>query len=278
LNNLRKAYRLSKTVITASMEHDVAGQAAQLSYYTLMALFPFLTFVLALFSYSPVSGADALTALSEYLPDNAYVTLESVVQETVNSRNGAILSLSLLSTLWLTSSGVDTIIKGLNKAYQVKEQRPFWKTLLISAMSTIFLAVCMVLSLVLFVFGALIIEKVLTILYMTQFEAGLLGTIRFIAPLCFISLLMAGIYIFLPNVSLKFREVIPGAILATIGWFVLSLCFSFYVNNFNNYSVMYGSIGGVIVMLIWMYMTGLMVLLGGELNAAYNNGSFRKTA
>jgi membrane protein len=248
-------------------DDDVPAMGAQLTYYLILSFFPFLIFVFAVLSFSDITVSDAMDNISRVIPQLSDETIVDVFSELQKSRNGSILSIGLLATLWSASNGVNAIIKALNKAYDEEENRPFWKVRGISLIFTIILAVMLFLSLILLIFGKLIGE---TLYKLTQLPGNfevLWGIAQYVIPLITMVTAFVLIYKYTPNLRLRFREVLPGAIFATIGWVITSIMFSFYVNNFGNYTKTYGSIGGVIVLLTWLYLSSILIVLGGEINA-----------
>lgn len=263
-----KKMDLFQIMVCRFQDDDVPALSAQLTYYLLLSFFPFLIFVGTVLSFTSFSADEALLRLSLILPDMSNKTISDVFHEIEQTRSGSLLSIGLIATLWSASNGVNAIIKGLNKAYDQEEDRAFWKVRLLSIATTIVLAVAILLSFVMLVFGSKIGEW----LYVTARLPGDFSAVwtwaQYAVPLLVIWTMCCLIYSYLPNVRLKFREVIPGALFATIGWIVASLLFSFYVNHFDSYTKTYGSIGGIIVLLIWLYLSSIIILLGGELNAA----------
>ncbi|WP_036746101.1 YihY/virulence factor BrkB family protein [Paenibacillus sp. UNC451MF] len=263
-----KIMDLAQNLVCRFQDDDVPALSAQLTYYLLLSFFPFLIFAGTMLSFTSFSADDALERLSLILPDMSNKTISDVFHEIEQTRSGSLLSIGLIATLWSASNGVNAVIKGINKAYDQEEDRPFWKVRLLSLATTIVLAVAIMLSFVMLVFGRKIGER----LYETARLPGDFTEIwtwgQYAVPLLVIWTMFCLIYSFLPNVRLKFREVIPGALFATFSWIVASLLFSFYVNHYDSYTKTYGSIGGIIVLLIWLYLSSMIILLGGELNAA----------
>jgi membrane protein len=248
-------------------DDDVPAMGAQLTYYLILSFFPFLILVFAVLSFSDITMRDALDNIGRVLPQLSNATIVDAYSEIQKSRSGSILSIGLLATLWSASNGVSAIIKALNKAYDEEENRPFWKVRLISFIFTIILAVMIFLSLVLLIFGKLIGE---TIYKFTQLPGNfevLWGFAQYVIPLVTMVAAFVLLYKYTPNLRLRFREAVPGAIFATTGWVITSVLFSFYVNNFGNYTKTYGSIGGIIVLLTWLYLSSILIVLGGEINA-----------
>ncbi|MBM7567406.1 YihY/virulence factor BrkB family protein [Paenibacillus sacheonensis] len=267
----------SKHLYCRFQDDDVQAMGAQLTYYLILSFFPFLIFIIAVLSFADLTVSDVIERISPVMPDLSTKTITDVFQEIQNSRSGSLLSLGLLVTIWSASSGVSAVMKALNKAYDVEETRPFWKVKAYSLLFTVVLALVIVFSLVMLIFGRIIGD-------MLYKETRLPGNIdavwsiaQFALPILVMAVVFAALYLYVPNLRLRFREVVPGALFATFGWIITSLAFSFYVNNFGNYSKTYGSIGGIIVLLTWLYLSSIVIVLGGEINAVLHFDRHGKT-
>lgn len=238
-----------------------------MSYYLILAFFPFLIFLLILLSFTPITGDLALADLSRLIPRSSYEIIEDVVEQTLAAKRHTLLSFGFIFTLWSASSGVNAIIRGINKAYDEPETRPFWMITGISLLFTIGLVIIIILSLTLLVLGKLLGLMFFNYLGFSSFFTTSWGVFRYTLPLIVMLLVFAFFYRVAPNRKINFAEVLPGAIFSTLGWVAISWAFSFYVNNFANYSRTYGSLGGIIVLLLWLYISSIIILLGGEINA-----------
>lgn len=167
-------------------------------------------------------------------------------------------------------------MKALNKAYDKEETRPYWKVKGISVLFTIVLALMILISFVLLIFGRMIGEALYKWTRLPGNFDMIWGIVQYVIPLCTLAFAFALLYLFTPNQRLKFKEVIPGAAFATIGWIVTSMLFSVYVNHFGSYTKTYGSIGGIIVLLTWLYLSSIVLVLGGEINATLHFDRFGK--
>ena len=250
-------------------DDEVLGRGAQLAYYFLLALFPMLLFLTALLGLFPINTSTSalLQYAEEFLPEDALGILREYLDNVVRGSGKEILSLGILGALWVSSSGVTAIIDALNVAYDATETRPFWKVRLTGILLTIGLAGFVILSAVLVVYGDQLAEWASDF-----FGFGMLFVMTWKVlqwPLAFILMVLAIsiIYYVCPNVQQAWRWVTPGAVTAVILWLCVSLAFKLYVTNFGNYNVAYGSIGGVIVLMLWLYLSGTVILLGGEINA-----------
>ena len=245
----------------------VTGLAAEQAYYYLLALFPLLILLLSILPYLNIDTKTALDTLKEFMPSETMNVIETNIIDILNNRNGGLLTFGILGTIWSASNGMNAFIHSMNIAYDVEESRSFIKARLISILLTLGLVVALVVMLVLPVFGKSIIHLIGDIISLPQEVQTLFSILRWVVALVVLVLVLAFLYRFAPNKTFPFKHVIPGAITATVLWLVISLGFSFYVSNFANYSSTYGSLGGVIVLMLWLYLTGLSLLIGGEINA-----------
>ncbi|MDF2963414.1 MAG: ribonuclease [Paenibacillus sp.] len=248
-------------------DDEVPAIGAQLTYYLILAFFPFLIFVIAVLGFTDMTAEDAINSMTRILPEMSNKTIVDAFNGIQESRSGPLLSIGLLATLWSASNGINAVIKGLNKAYDVEENRPFWKVKGLSVISTIIMAVVIVCSFVMLIFGRIIGEAIYKFIHLPGSFDTVWGVAQYLIPLIIITVVFVMLYRYVPNLRLKFKEVVPGAVFATVGWVAASLLFSFYVNNFGNYTKTYGSIGGIIVLLTWLYLSSIIVILGGEVNA-----------
>ena len=248
---------------------ELVGRAAQLGFYLVLALFPtllFLTALLGLFPLQPIIP-ELLAYLREVLPADALSLLEKYLQQVVEGSGGSLLSLGLVGALWATSSGLTAIMDALTVVYDTKETRTLWKIWVTALAMTIGLAGFIILSAALVLVGEHIAQGVANFLGLG--ELFTIGWMIVQWPLIFVLMLVAvaAIYYFSPNVEQDWRWVTPGSLVAVVLWVAVSLGFKLYVENFGNYNVAYGSIGGGIVLMLWFYLSGIALLIGGELNA-----------
>jgi membrane protein len=248
-------------------DDEVPAMGAQLTYYLILSFFPFLIFIISLISFTDISAQDAINTITRVLPKMSNKMIMDTFEEIQKSRSGSLLSIGILATIWSASSGINAIMKALNKAYDVEENRPFWKVQGLSIIFTITLAIVIIFSLFMLIFGKLFGEMIYEFVYLPGSFETVWRFAQYIIPLSIMAVAFIFIYLLLPNLRLKVKEVLPGALFATVGWVVTSLLFSFYVNNFSSYSKTYGSIGGIIVLLTWLYLSSMIIILGGEVNA-----------
>lgn len=248
-------------------EDDIFALASQLSYNLILAFFPFLIFLLTLIGYSSLKSKDVLTLLSSILPISAYELIKTIVIEVVDVQQTSLLWLSIALAIWTAASGFSAVIKGLNKAYEVKETRSYIKVKIISILCTVILAILIIITLFLLVFGDIIGIYLLGRLPFVEAIRFIWNLSKTIILVCMMVLTFAGIYRYTPCRQMEWAEALPGALISTIGWVVISYGFAYYVNNFSNYSRLYGSLGAVVVLMTWIFLTSLILIMGGEINA-----------
>jgi membrane protein len=267
--SLNKNFRLGQVLVKRILANDVTGTAAQMSYYLVMAFFPFIIFLIASLSYSNVFEYSLPDLIQRVMPEDTAITLIKIIEEILTARSGSLASISMLSTIFFASKGVNAIVAGMNKSFQVTESRNFFKKTFLSVTFTILFVISINLLFVLIIMGRLITETLISFFGISNFPALLWSFLRISISLSFIFLVISFVYIYFPNLEtkLKFKEVVPGSAFTTLFWIAGSFAFSFYVNNFSNYTLIYGSITGIIVFLLWLFISSIILLSGAEINA-----------
>lgn len=256
-----------KNLVFRFNDDDILALASMLSYSLILSLFPFLIFLMTLAGYSNLNSDYLILQLKPVLPDSAYALVSASIREILSIKNGSLLSLSFIFMIFSASSGFRAVIKGLNKAYDEEEHRSFIKIQVLSISCTFGLTAIIIITIFLLVFGQIITSKLAFIRNYSYAAMVLWNSLRYLIILSSMLFVFACLYRYTPCRKLKWSEVVPGSIFSTIGWIIVSVGFSFYVNNFGNYSKVYGSIGAVIVLMTWVFLSSIIIILGGELNA-----------
>jgi membrane protein len=264
--------KLAKRVWSEIQKDDVFGRAAQLSYYFLLALFPLLIFLTSILGIVIGSESGPRSSLFNYLaqvmPPSAFQLIESTMLEISKASSGGKLSFGLLAALWAASNGMGAITEALNVAYGVKETRPWWKHRLMAIGLTIALSVLIITALLLVLYGGLIVDMLAHNYALGSFFVLSWKIAQWPIVLAFMLLAFALIYYFAPDLrEQKWMWITPGAVLGVLLWLLVSFGFRLYLNFFDSYSNTYGSLGAVIILMLWLYLTGVAVLVGGELNS-----------
>ena len=251
------------------------GLAAQLSYYFFLALFPALLFLVAIVSFIPVAGLlDVITnTLARVAPSEVITIIKDQVVQIAHDKNGGLLTLGMLGTIWSTSSGVDAIISTLNAAYGVKETRSWWKVKAIALGLTIGLALFIVVAFALVVAGPEMAEQIAAAMRLGAAFEWTWKIAQWPVVFALVSVGLGMVYFFAPDAKQEWVFLMPGSVGAAVLWVSISLGFRFYVTQFGSYNATYGAIGGVIVLMLWFYVSSLAVLAGAELNAEIEHAS-----
>jgi membrane protein len=256
-------------------EDDVLGLAAQLSYYFFLALFPAILFVLALASFFPLANLtdDIGRAVGPFVSREVLELIQDQMRRLGNNDNGGLLTFGVAIALWSSSSAIVSIIGALNRAYDIEEGRPWWKVRLSAIGLTLAVAGFFVIALGLVLGGATIAGS----LGRMTGLGGMLEQIWLVAqwPLVF-GLVVSAIgliYYFGPDADQDWVWITPGAVVATLLWLIASLLFKLYIARFTDYNAAYGTVGGVIVIMLWFYVSSLAILAGAELNAEIEHAS-----
>lgn len=249
-------------------DDGLSALSAQLTFYLLLSLFPFLLFLLNLLSFTRVSAGEFAQNITKFMPRDVALFINGAINELVLSRSPALLSVSALITLISASGGINAVSRGLNKAYDMDEKRPFWKVKIISVVFTIGIAIIMLTALLFLIFGDLIGVYIFSYLPDTEALLELWAWVRYAVPVGMMIFVFSLLYMCVPDCKIRFKEALPGSLFSTAGWIAVSAVFSVYVNNFSGFTRIYGSIGGIIILLIWIYLSSMVILLGGEINAA----------
>ncbi|NLY82099.1 MAG: YihY/virulence factor BrkB family protein [Clostridiales bacterium] len=240
--------------------------AANMAYYLLLALFPFLIFLLGVFSYTPISIANVSEALSSILPKETADVILGTVREVLNNNNTALFSFAMLGTIWISTKGARALIKGVNRAYGVTETRSLLVTSGINIFVIISIPFFAIMSFLLIVIGKLLVDQVAVWFNLPVDVQSIMTLLRYVIPIVMLVFYFAIFYKFVPNLRLSFRKIFVGAIFTTFGWITTSMLFSFYINNFANYTRVYGSLGSIIGLLLWINMSSMIILIGAEIN------------
>ncbi|HSK10836.1 MAG TPA: YihY/virulence factor BrkB family protein, partial [Vicinamibacterales bacterium] len=261
--------------VNDSIKDGITALSAQLAYYFFLALFPALLFLVALASFFPLQNAiDEITnALARFAPGDVLAIVEGQLKAISNDRNTGLLTIGFLGTLWSTSTAMTGIIDTLNKAYGIEEGRSWWKVRLTAIALTVAVGLFVLISFTLIVVGPQLAEPLAEYFGLGGAFATTWKIVQWPIVFLLVSIAIGFIYYFGPDAEQEWEWLTPGSLVATLLWVGASLGFRFYVTSFGNYNETYGTIGGVIIALLWLYITGLSILFGAELNAEIEHAS-----
>jgi membrane protein len=263
---------LGERVWSEVEEDNVFGRSAQLAYYFLLALFPLLLFLTSVIGLVMGSGTGLRHRLFDYLsqilPGDAFKLIDSAMLEVSTASGGGKVAFGIIAALWAASNGMGAITEALNIAYDVKETRPWWRQRLTAVGLTLALTVLIISALVLVLYGERIIDHVAGGYGFGEVFIVTWKALQWPIALAFMLGAFALIYYFAPDIrEQKWTWLTPGAAVGVGLWLAISFGFRLYLHFFDSYSKTYGSLGAVIVLMLWLYLTGAAILIGGEVNS-----------
>ncbi|OIJ22216.1 ribonuclease [Anaerobacillus alkalidiazotrophicus] len=249
----------------------VQDWAATLAFYFMLSIFPLIIFILALLPYIPLDTEQIYHFVHDYAPPELAELFTETVLEVIAVPQGGLLSFGILATIWTATNGMNALVRSLNRAHNIDETRSFIKIRLMSIFMTLGLVTVFVVTLLLPVFGNVILNGIDEIFSLPTDTFVYLNRLRWILGAAIMTAVLMFIYIIAPNKKLGIKDAIYGALFATISWQLISFGFSLYIANFNNFTATYGSLGGVIILMFWFFLSGLILVIGGEINATLYN-------
>jgi membrane protein len=263
--------RALRTAVAEFQRDDALGLAAQLAFYLILALFPFLLVLVSLMGTfsSPELADQVLGYFREVTPQQVYEIIDSYLHDIIAGNRPApgLFSVGLVIALWSASGAFAALINALNRAYDVEETRPFWKVRGIALLMTLGLSVMIMIGVLLLVAGPPIGRGIADLLGLGEVFTLVWNVVQWPVALSLMVFAVALLYYFAPDAGQPFRWITPGGVIGVLLWVLASVIFRFYVSNFGSYDATYGSIGAVIVLLLYLYISSLTILFGAELNA-----------
>src|SRR5207248_6215831 len=264
---------LSRT-LKETVDDNCLGLSAQLAYYFFLSVFPALLVVVALTSFFPRNLLDQILSwFSSFAPQDVLQIVRAQIQLIMSSGHTGLLTFGVLGALWSSSSAMNATIDTLNRAYGIREARPWWRVQILAIALTIIMSMFVLISFTLVIAGPEIAERVAARHGLGPAFAWTWKILQWPVIFLLISEGFAFVYYLAPDAEQRWPWILPGAHLATALWMLISLGFRFYVTHFGQFNQMYGAIGGVIVMLLWFYLSGLVLLFGAEFNSELEHAS-----
>ena len=263
-----------ESLIKKIIEQDFFGVAAEMAFWFILGLFPFLLFLTALFGWmgkktliSPI-----LTFLTNVAPKDVSNLILNTLEEAMIFNQGTLIAIfGFCITIWLSSNALAVIIKGLNKAYAIEETRNFIFTRVLAILMVFINSLLLFLAVNLIVLGKVFLDFMMEYTILSQLSIDLISVLRW--PVAYLALAVCAMsnYFILPciegNDKIKFRSVLPGTLFFCLFWMLGSWCFSIYLSNLNTYNKVFGTIGAFAILMVWLYYTSLIMLVGGEVNS-----------
>ena len=262
------AFELIKRTVKETIDDDCVSIAAQLAYYFALALFPALLFIVALASYLPFNVInDIVAALGPVAPPEVLEIIRKQLESIVAGEAPSVLTIGILGALWSSSGAMTSIVSALNKAYDIPETRPWWKVRLIAIGLTIALALFVLLSFTLIVAGPDAGRWITGWLGLSDVFDTVWRYTRWPLVFALATTGIAIVFYYAPDADQDWVWITPGSIVTTVLWVVFSMGFRLYVTRVGDYTATYGALAGAAILLLWLYLSGLALLIGGELNS-----------
>lgn len=260
---------VGKRAFKGFQDDDMNTYAAALTYRFLLALFPFVIFLLTMLEALNLENFFTwlLDQAQAALAADAYTQVENIITQIRGGASGGLLSFGLIAALWAASAGVRSAMHALNVAYGVQEERPAWRQYALSLVFTVGLAAMLIAAIALLLLGPQAITWLADQVGLGDLFVTLWSWLRIPAAIVLMMLAVAVVYFFFPNVEQPFRIISPGSVFAVLAWLVATVGFSIYVSNFGNYNATYGSLGGIIALMFYFFISAATLLLGAEVNA-----------
>jgi len=265
--------QLLQALVREIGEDDVPGMAAEMAYHFLFAIFPLLLFLVSALGFvGNALGFDhvfnrILGEASLFLPGSASAILDQYATSLLNTKSSTFLTVGLVGTIWGAAGGTGALLKGLNRAYDVTTLRPFWQREVIALVGTLIIPTAGILLFALEVLGHSVAVWIADQVGVAHSVAEVLPLLRWPVLVLLLFLGHTALYYWLPNTRHRYVWSLPGSLFATIGWLGLTGAFGIYVSRFGHFDVTYGSFGAAMAFLLWLYLIGIVILLGAELNA-----------
>lgn len=256
------------SIIQKSNYVDINSKSAEMSFYLLLSIFPFLIFTISSIAYIPMLHLSKYIAvLQSMMPESAFKLIASIINSAIDNKSLSFIITSFFITMWTSSRAVRAIIRGANKSYKVKETRPFIMIILIGLFFTLILLFLIFSSMIFLVYGEKIGYLIFGFIGLDNIFMNVWNVCRYTIGIATVVIILITLYKYTPNKKLTMKDVLPGAIISTFGWIIVSLGYSYYSNYYVNYEIIYGSIGGIIVLMTWLYLSSWAMLIGSEINA-----------
>ncbi len=270
-NKDTKALLFLDQLVFRFADDKVSSIGSQLTYFLVLSIFPFIIFLLNIIKFTPLASQNVLAQLVAVLPLQTQNMIIDIVNSIIDSSSSTLLSISAITGLWTSSRGIAAVIKAINEAYDYKEKRGFLKLRLTAIVFTLGLVVLIILVFASLIFGQVIADNLFSFIPGGEVFKSIWPYLRIIIALAFMIFGFSMLYKFGPSTpkddKIKLKETLPGSFFVSFGWILASALFAFYVNSFGKYSITYGSLGGIIVFLVWLYISSIIIVLGGEINA-----------
>lgn len=250
-------------------KHSISAYSAQMAFFLMLSIFPFFILLFNVLGRLSISSGVLITILEAFFPQEVHALTMDFIENQIAIEGAPLISASVIGIIWSASKGVRALMVSLNKAYEIEETRSFYIVKLLDMLYTVLIVFVIVVLLTLPSIGVDLFKYINQYFQIDWTLFNQFNMVKNILVPSSLVLFMALIYRFIPNIKIKFVEVIRGTAFSIIGWSVLSYLFKIFINEFANYRVVYGSLATVIILMFWLYFSSMILIIGGEINSIY---------
>jgi len=265
---IKKAVKLVRGFLNAMQEDHVGAYAAQSAYFIMLSFIPFVLLLLTLIQYTSITKSDIYTVAQVILPDSMDSFVIGIINE-VYSKTAVTISISAIVAAWSAGKGFLALSNGMNSIYDVEKRKNYIILRLRSALYTVIFIISIILTLLVLVFGNSIHQAVVTHLPLLAVITGVIINLKDVVSICFLTLVFAVLYKFVPNRKARLYSQAPGALFSSVCWYLFSIGFSLYVDYSPGFANMYGSLATIVMVMLWLYFCMYILLLGAEINSYF---------
>jgi len=274
---IKAIYQLIGIFFRKIRDEHISAFSAQAAFFIIISFFPFIMLLLSMIKYTSIEESDMLKLFTQIFPTAVNPFMVTIIDQIYHTRNtGTLISLTAITTLWSAGKGFLAIMKGLNAVYDIEETRHYLLLRLIAAFYTLAFAVTIIMTMGLFVFGNRLFFWIRQKLPSFMDTALVIISLRTILGFLVLIIFFLVIYVVIPNRKAKVMNELPGAMICAIGWMGFSYAFSYYIDNFSDYSSMYGSLTAIVLFMLWMYFLMYILFIGAEFNLLFDKEDFKE--
>ena len=266
LTTKQKLTALIKLMMVRSSEANISDNSKVIAYFALLSIFPLLIVVGNALPYFQLDVMEVADYVQTAVPPAIFDRIFPMIQSLLNKRNSGLLSIGVVGTLWAASQGINALKTGINRAYGIDKVQNFVLKRLISLGSTLVLLILLISLILVFTFGQQVLELIAPIFKIPNHYINIFSSLKWPVTSIVLYIILVFIYFFIPNVKMRLKSVLPGALLTTVGWLVLAQGFSLYTRYFGTSWNSYGTIGAFIILLLWLNYSATVLMVGAVVN------------
>jgi len=267
ISTVSKFYYIVKKLIERYSEHSISAYSAQMAFFLMLSIFPFLIFLFTILGRLSMNTDLLMQVLQVFFPESVHKLAFDFINNYILVEDNSVISVSIIGSLWSSSKGVRGLMVSLNKAYEIKETRNLFVIKIIDILYTVLIVFVIVILLALPNIGVDLYNFINKYIEIRWELFTLYHRIKIIALPLTLVLIMSLIYMYAPNIKQKPSDVIWGTLFSIFGWSMLSYFFKIFLNNFSNYKLVYGSLATAIILMFWLYFASMILIIGGEINS-----------